>query len=239
LHTAHNAHEFASSAFFHQESWLNVNMAYTYGASYLHVLPEYQRKDPVRPVILGETGYEGEPNAIELLPDAKKGDLWNPYRIRRNAWWAVLSGACGYCGGTRLWRWEKNWRDVLKVRSTQEAPHLLRLMETMPWWRLAPDVRHELVTAGFGVWKQADYVTAALADDGCAGVAYLPRARVITANLARFAGPVTARWFDPASGQFTAIAGSPFSNSGRQDFTPPGTNAAGESDFALVLQVQQ
>ena len=48
-------------------------MAYTYAASYLQVTKEYQRKDPVRPVILGETGYEDEPNAIERLPDAKEG----------------------------------------------------------------------------------------------------------------------------------------------------------------------
>src|SRR5262249_25209714 len=62
LHTAHLQHEHASSAFFAKEPWLDVNMAYTYGASYLHVFPEYQREAPVRPVLLGETGYEAEPN---------------------------------------------------------------------------------------------------------------------------------------------------------------------------------
>ena len=92
LQTVHLEHEFASATHFNEDEWLDINMAYTYGASYLHVLPEYQRKDPIRPVILGETGYEGEDNAITLLPDAKQGDLWNPYRIRRNEYWAVLSG---------------------------------------------------------------------------------------------------------------------------------------------------
>jgi len=238
LHTVHNAHEYASSAFFHQEAWLDVNMAYTYGASYLHVLPEYQRKDPVRPVILGETGYEDEPNAIELLPDAKRGDLWNPYRIRRNAWWAVLSGACGYCGGTRLWRWEKNWRNVLQVRSTREAPYLLSLMETIPWWRLVPDAQHEFVTAGFGTWKQADYVTAALTDDGSTGVAYLPKVCRISVNFTNLSGLVTALWFDPTSGQSRPVEGSPFDNVGKRDFTSTGDNAADENDFVLVLKVR-
>ena len=239
LHTAHNAHEYASSAFFHQEAWLDVNMAYTYGASYLHVLPEYQRKNPVRPVILGETGYEDEPNAIELLPDARRGDLWNPYRIRRNAWWAVLSGACGYCAGTRLWRWEKNWRKVLQARSTHEAPLLLRLMKTIPWWRLVPDVQHEFVTAGFGTWKQANYVTAALTDDGSTGVAYLPNICRITVNLTKLSGPATAFWFDPTSGQSKPIEGSPFNNKGKCDFMPSGNNTAAEGDFVLVLKVRQ
>ena len=73
LHTVHNQSEFASAAFHHQDSWLDVDLGYTYGASYLHILPEYQRTNPVRPVFLGETGYEDEPNNIELLPDAKKG----------------------------------------------------------------------------------------------------------------------------------------------------------------------
>jgi Protein of unknown function (DUF4038)/Putative collagen-binding domain of a collagenase len=236
LHTAHVRHEFASADFFGGQSWLDVDMAYTYAPSYIQVAKEYQRKNPVRPVILGETGYEGEPNAIELLPDAKKGDLWTPYRIRRNAYWAVFSGACGYCGGTRLWRWEKNWRDVLQVHSARQAPYLLRLMETIAWWRLKPDVQHQLVIAGFGTWKQADYLTAALADDGSAAVAYLPSARRITVNLAKLSGRATARWFDPASGQFTAVASSPFGNTGQKNFTPPGKNADGDTDWALVLE---
>jgi hypothetical protein len=134
-----------------------------------------------------------------------------------------------------LWRWEKNWRDVLQVRSTAEAPHLLRLMETIPWWRLAPDAQNEFVTAGFGVWKQADYVTAALADDGSVAVAYLPNARRITVNLTKLSGRVAARWFDPASGQSVTVADPPFSNTGQQDFTSPGKNAGGDSDWVLVL----
>ena len=237
LHTAHLQHEFASAAFFHKEPWLDVNMAYTYGASYLHVLPEYQRTDPVRPVILGETGYEDEPNAIELLPDAKKGDLWNPFRIRRNAWWAILSGACGYCAGTRLWRFEPNWREVLKVESTRQAPLIRRLLEPRPWWRLVPDTKHELVTGGYGQWKQANYVTAALADDGTLAVAYLPAGGTIQVALSRLHGPVEAFWFDPASGQDKTIEGTPFENKGSRDFISPGANSAGDSDWVLFLQV--
>lgn len=236
LHTAHMEHEYSSADFFNRESWLDVNMAYTYGASYLQVSKEYQRKDPIRPVVLGETGYEGEPNAIELLPDAKPGDLWNPYRIRRNAWWAILSGACGYCAGTRLWRFEPNWREVLNVESVRQAPLIRRLMEPRPWWRLVPDTRHELVTGGYGQWKQADHVAAALADDGALAVVYLPSGGTIQVAMDRFHGPVTAQWFDPASGRYRSIEGSPLSREGGKDFTSPGGNAAGEPDWVLVLE---
>ncbi len=237
LHTAHLSHESSSADFFNPSPWLDVNMAYTYDAAYLQVAKEYQRSDPVRPVILGETGYENEPNAIELLPDAKKGDLWNPYRIRRNAWWAILSGACGYCAGTRLWRFEPNWRDVLRVESSRQAPLIRKLLEPRPWWRLVPDTKHELVTGGYGQWKQADYVTAARAEDGKLAVAYLPNGGTIQVAMNRFAGRVVGAWFDPANGQQKPVEDSPFINEGSRGFTPPGRNAAGDNDWTLVLEI--
>jgi hypothetical protein len=237
LHTAHMEHEFSSADFFNREAWLDVNMAYTYAASYLQVTKEYQRQDPIRPVILGETGYEDEPNAIELLPDAKRGDLWTPYRIRRNAWWAILSGACGYCAGTRLWRFEPNWREVLNVKSSQQAPLLRRLMEPRPWWRLVPDTKHELVTEGYGQWKQADHVAAALADDGSLAFAYLPKGGTIQVAMDRLHGSVEASWFDPTGGQYRSVESSPFENKGKRGFVSPGKNSAGDSDWILLLQV--
>jgi len=238
LHTVHNSPEFASARFYHADAWLDVNLGYTYGASYLHILPEYERSNPVRPVILGETGYEDEPNDIERLPDAKKGDLWNPCRIRRNAWWAVLSGAQGYCAGTRLWRWEPNWRETMQVRSTVEAPNILKLLRTLAWWKLAPDAKHEFVTSGFGEWKQADYATAALAADGSCGLVYLPSGRTFSVDLSKLSATATATWFDPSCAALKAVEGSPFENKGKRAFTPPGRNAAGDSDWVLVLETE-
>jgi hypothetical protein len=188
-------------------------------------------------VILGETGYEAEPNAIELLPDGKRGDLWTPFRIRRNAYWAVLSGACGYCAGTRLWRLEPNWREVLNAESTRQAPLIRRLLEPRPWWRLIPDMKHGLVTAGYGTWKQADCVTAALADDGSWAIAYLPSGGKIQVAMNRLRGAVKAAWFDPSSGQYKPVEGSPFANEGKRDFTSPGNNSGGANDWLLVLEV--
>jgi len=237
LHTAHLQHEFASADFFNDQAWLDVNMAYTYGASYLQVTKEYQRTAPVRPVVLGETGYEKEPNAIELLPDAKRGDLWTPYRIRRNAWWAILSGACGYCAGTRLWRFEPNWREVLNWASSRQAPLLRRLLEPRPWWRLVPDAKHELVTAGFGQWKGADHVAAAVTADGSLSVVYVPAAATVRVALDRLRGPVRAQWFDPADGRYRPVESSPFESRGNHEFTTPGPNSAGDSDWVLILEL--
>jgi hypothetical protein len=229
LHTVHNAPESASAVFHHGDDWLDVDLGYTYGASYLHILPEYRRENPVRPVILGETGYEDEPNDIFKLPDAKKGDLWNPYRIRRNAWWAVASGACGYCAGSRLWRWEPNWRETMQVRSIREAPLITKILDTIAWHRLVPDADHTFVTAGYGRWKQADYATAARADDGSCAIVYLPSPRTVTIDPGKLAGPADASWFDPTSGDRRPAHG-------KTDFSPPGPNAAGEPDWVLVFR---
>jgi lysophospholipase L1-like esterase len=235
LQTVHLQHEYASATYFNGDAWLDVNLAYTYGPAYLHVLPEYQRSEPVRPVLFAETGYEDEPNAIHLLPDAKRGDLWTPFRIRRNEWWGVLSGACGYCAGTRLWRWEPNWREVMQARSTVEAPRLLKLFGMLPWWRLQPDADGTFLTQGRGGWPQADYATVARADNGSCAVVYLPTPRTFTLDLAKLRGPRTGRWFDPTSGEFRPVEGSPFASVGTRDFTPPAKNSAGESDWALLL----
>lgn len=236
LHTVHNAPEFASSRFYHDATWLTVNLGYTYGASYLHIRPEFERADPVRPVILGETGYEGEPNEIERLPDARAGDLWNPYRIRRNAWWAALSGASGYCAGTRLWRWEPGWRETLQARSSREAPLLRRGLERVAWWTLVPDNAHALVTGGFGEWKQATYVTAALTADGREAVIYTPGPTVLRISHATLKGPAEAQWFDPTNGEVRpAVAEAPLDRL-ESRYTTPGRNAAGESDWVLIFR---
>lgn len=237
LHTVHHAHEFASAAFHNDDPWLDVNLGYTYGLAYQHILPEYQRQQPVRPVILGETGYENEPNQIELLPDARAGDRWTPYRIRRNAWWAVLSGACGYCAGSRLWRWENDWQETLQVRSIKEAPHLLTLLQALDWWNLVPDTQHRFVTGGYGTWGQADYATAALSRDGRWGLVYLPSLRTVTVDLAGISGAAQAFWFDPTRATRMAATGQPGSG-GQVDYQPPGENAAREPDWVLLLQTR-
>ena len=123
----------------------------------------------------------------------------------------------------------------MHARSTVEAPHLRRCLETVRWWKLAPDVKHEFLIAGIGEWPQADYAVASLADDGSCGLVYLPTPRTITVAVSKLRSPVRVRWFDPTSGEFRPIEGSPFSNHDKREFTPPARNAAGETDWVLVL----
>ena len=67
-------------------------------------------------------------------------------------------------------------------------------------------------------------------------MAYCPKSATITADLSKLSGPVKARWYDPTTGKFREIAGSPFSNSGLQGFSTPGNNSTGDDDWVLVLE---
>jgi hypothetical protein len=123
-----------------------------------------------------------------------------------------------------------------------------------------PDTSHGVVTAGYGTAQTGctppdfsstcdfaatdSFVTTASDYDGTAGsateaISYLPDPSSFASpvvDLADFAGPVTARWYDPTDGEFRPISGSPFTNSGTHTFTPTTNNSAGDKDWVLVLQ---
>ena len=65
------------------------------------------------------------------------------------------------------------------------------------------------------------YATTARSPDGTLIVSYLPSPRTITVDLRKMSTPsFVARWFNPASGQYTTIG--TFSNTvSNQSFTPP------------------
>ena len=63
----------------------------------------------------------------------------------------------------------------------------------------------------------------------------MPTARTITVNMASLKAPLRAKWFDPSNGAYTAIFGGLFANTGTRQFTPPGKNQDGDSDWVLLL----
>lgn len=152
----------------------------------------------------------------------------------------MLSGATGFCNGTRLWRWEPTWRDTLDVASTRQTPLLRKALEVGPWWLLRPDRDHALVTGGHGEWKRASYTAAALDADGTFAVVYVPDGKAPSVNLAKLRGPVQARWLDPVSGRWSDAdaQGKRLPNRGERELAPPGKNAGGDADWVLVLEAK-
>jgi hypothetical protein len=110
------------------------------------------------------------------------------------------------------------------------------------WFDLVPDTGHRLVTSGYGSYSAGgdlndnDYVTAAHTPDGALAIAYLPTGQPVVVDMRRMAGPrVQAQWYDPTSGSYSTIPGSPFAPRGSRRFTVPGRNDEGDEDWVLVL----
>jgi Protein of unknown function (DUF4038)/Concanavalin A-like lectin/glucanases superfamily/Putative collagen-binding domain of a collagenase len=221
---------------------ISLNASYIYDPTYQQVLTDYNRSNFL-PTFLVEGPYEFE-QGVSTVP---YGD---PFALRRQEYWSMLSGATGQLYGNH-YTWQflcdqrdqagncvGGWKDHLDTTGAVEFKHMTDLFQSLPWYQLVPDQTHSLLTAGYGTYGDWDYATAAKTPDGSLAVVYIPTARTVTVDLGTMVGPVTARWYDPASGSYTTIAGSPFANQGSQDFTTPGDNAdgPGNPDWVLVLQ---
>jgi hypothetical protein len=109
------------------------------------------------------------------------------------------------------------------------------------WHDLVPDDDHEVVTSGYGSFGSTNYVTAARTPDRGLVMAYVPSTgtgtRSLTVDMSELAGQAQGRWYNPTSGAYTTISGSPFANTGSRSFATPGNNGTGTNDWALVLEV--
>jgi hypothetical protein len=187
------------------------------------------------PVFMVEANYEFETIHVSSS---------TPAILRRQEYWASLSGATGQLYGNHYtWAFISGWKNQLDTPGAKQIAHLKALFEPRAWYKLVPDQLHTVVTAGYGTFSSTDsvdgndYVTAARTPNGKWVMAYVPSARTVTVDMSQLSGAVIARWYDPVVGTFTSIAGSPFANTGLSDFTTPGTNGGGDEDWVLILEV--
>jgi PKD repeat protein len=216
------------------ESIIQLNASYTYFPTYAQVLNDYNRTN-FQPVFIVEANYEFE--HLQGTVDT------TPLNLRKQEYWSILSGATGQLYGNHYtWTFTSGWESHLDTPGAIQIAYLKALFEPRAWYNLIPDQNHTLVTAGNGTFSSSGYVednsylTAARTPDGELAMAYMPTIRDITVNLAELSAPVTARWYDPTSGTFASIVGSPFPNSGSHVFSPPGNNGDGDGDWVLVLE---
>ena len=215
--------------------------AYSYFPSYDEVLIQYNQTTSV-PIFLEEAHYE-----LETVGGCCS-ESGTPNILRRQEYWSILSGSlAGHMYGNH-YTWtldgplgEADWANFLDTPGAQQLSYVKAVFTSHAWYNLVPDQNHTFVTAGFGTYDRlgafasGTYVTAALTPDGTLGMAFLPAANTITVNMAQMAGTVTAQWYDPSIGTYATVPGSPFSNSGSVQLTPPGNNNDGDTDWVLVL----
>jgi chitodextrinase len=213
---------------------VSLNAAYTYYPTYAEVLHAYNQSASV-PAFMVEANYEFENNTGL--------DYGSPATLRLQEYWTMLSGATGQLYGNHYtWTFLAGWQSYLDTPGVAQLQCMTALFAPRPWYNLVPDQSHTVVTGGYGTFSSTgslgsnNYLTAARTPDGSLVMAYMPTIRTITVDMSNLSGAATAQWYDPSNGTFRAIAGSPFPNTGTQQFTPPGNNNAGAGDWVLVLE---
>jgi hypothetical protein len=224
-------------------SWaalISINGAYIYGPTYVQMLYNYNQK-PIMPVFLMEAHYE-------LEDVGGPPDFGTPAVLRREEYWAMLSGGKGqFYGNKYTWSFADGWQKNIDTPGVTQVGLWKDFFLKIPWQDLVPDQDHSVLTAGFGTFgdtKQprvslSDYATASKTPDGKFVVVYMPSARTITVDMGNLRGNAGGQWFDPSNGAYTAVSGGPFANKGTQQFTPPGKNSAGDSDWVLLLDASK
>lgn len=236
LMTAHHSPESSAVTAFGDQKWLSVDNFYGYEKSLFHPLLAEYRRYPVRPFVLLETTYEGEHNS-------------RPDQIRRQAYWAMLSGACGqFFGNNPIWHFDgpglfpakTGWRQAMNARGSRDMAILRKLFAGLPWYALVPEDDHAVVPEGYGSGTAT--VLTATTLDGKLSVSYVPSAgfarRSLTVALSAFAGPVRGRWYNPTNGRAFEVTGSPFENRDTRCFLSPGDNGSGTDDWVLILDAR-
>jgi hypothetical protein len=211
-----------------------MNSVYTYHPTYAKVSREYHRTPP-QPAVMLEAGYEFEQNTSWI----SKG---TPEILRRQAYWSVLAGAAGqFYGNGYTWKFADGWKQHLDTPGSRDIGHLADLLEQRPWFRLVPDTKHQIVTAGFGTFTASgsvaasNYVTTAATPDRRLSLSYLPSGGTLTVDATHLASGTRARWYDPSSGRYSPAKPTKLPREHAVHLTAPGDNADGDPDWVLVL----
>ena len=107
-------------------------------------------------------------------------------------------------------------------------------MDLAVWLR---SIGLEQYEAAFRENGSDNYVALAATADGTTAGAYFSQgsSQTLTVNMAKFAGAVTAKWFDPTNSVYTTILDLPFSNTGTHNFSPSSKNNVSDPDWVLLL----
>lgn len=185
-----------------------------------------------KPYLDSEPRYEDHPVNF----NAKLGHYWNAVDVRHNAYWNVLTGACGHTYGNHaVWSMNRiptsyfpyTWQDALVHEGARQMGFLRKLRMSRPYFslRYAPELLDENLP-GMG------HMVGALGE-GYAYV-YTPLGVPFTVNLERFKQGQAVRvlWFDPRTGEETVVCFLP--PVGKSLVVPP-TQGFG-CDWVLILE---
>lgn len=181
---------------------------------------------PTRPFVNYEPRYEGFASSVQ----------W----IREQIYGAFLAGGAGSIPGAEpRWHFDApngfittGWVASLTSSMTLCYAYVQSFTSAIRWYDLVPDTGTGLISSARGTAGNDGYITAGRTSDNLHAAVYTSTNASMDLVRSGMAGTFTARWFNPRAGGFTAVTGSPFTNTGTTTITPP---SAG--DWALLLMV--
>ena len=252
LMTFHPRGRNSSSAWFHNEPWLDFNMFQSGHRSYaqdtsanetLHygednwkyVSDDYKLK-PVKPTLDGEPSYEDIPYGLHKQDEP----YWQDYEIRRYAYWSVFAGGCGFTyghnsvmqfytpGDSGISFFPKiKWQDELDAPGAGQMQHLKKLILGRSYFDRIPD-QSMIVDNG----ERYERIIATKAKSYAMFYVYNGRDFKVEIKKVQFI-PGKARWFNPRNGETKTI--SEYRNTIIANFDPPGEKESG-NDWVLILE---
>ncbi len=197
-----------SSAWFHEEPWLDFNMHQTGHCAgqgtYNHISHDYLLS-PTKPVLDGEPLYEDHPNCF----NAKELGYSIPEDIRRIMYWNVFAGAFGQTYGCHdVWQMFtpdkkginnplRPWTVALNLPMANQMKHLKNLLLSRPVLSRIPD---QSMIMG-AQEDTSDYVIATRDSAGSYAMIYFPSGKSTQIDLSKLHGEtLNSWWYDPRTG---------------------------------------
>jgi len=117
---------------------------------------------------------------------------------------------------------------------------LNKFIKSLEWWKLVPaglNGMKNIIVDPANIDTTASYASAAATRDGSLLVLYIPPAHKggVKVDLSVLSKSGFVYWFDPTDGRYIPMEASPMTNTGIKEFTPPGKNHGGESDWVLLF----
>jgi len=229
-----------SSEWFHNENWLDFNMAQT-GHSYKNnpvynmILQNYNL-EPAKPIINGEPQYEDHP--VSFTPNNER---FGAFDVRQAGYWSVLSGAAGHTYGNhniwQMWQPGRNpitvaripWYAAIHQPGAAQMGYMRKLFESRPFIEMVPD--QGTLTKVFGQDKKM--IRTARGKDGSFAIVYTPFGNPVHVDMKKLSGKtISGYWYNPREG--TSMKIEPFENPGNTKvFVPPSSGQM--TDWVLVL----
>jgi hypothetical protein len=240
---------------------IELDAAYTYFPTYAQVLLEYNRSD-FKPVFMVEANYEYEQNFS--AGGGTTGNLRRQeYYTMLSGATGQLYGSAHTWQLNKGWELNLDTPGILQLKYMKDLFVTRKWYDLIPdqnhtvltsgysafscFLGVASTLfgkNQDLMARVFYHMRNFAFIAsntcavAARTPDGSLVMAYMPTVRTITVDMSKLASPAIARWYDPTSGRYTDVRGSPFANAGSRQFIPSVANKSGEGDWVLVLEAQ-